>query len=77
MVNDMYYTFIEFVKTLGQFKDSEWLIALGIFSANLTERFCQNDAVQLTFKSYFANKTFYQNARSYFNSCRSSWLPNG
>ena len=57
-VHDMYYTFIEFVKTLGQFKDSEWLIALGIFSANLTERFCQNDAVQLTFKVTLQTKLF-------------------
>ena len=58
-------------------KGPEELIALGIFSANLTERFCQNDAVQLTFKVTLQIKLFYQNARSYFNSCRSSWLPNG
>ena len=40
---------------LNSTKGPEELIALGIFPVNLTERFCQNDAVQLTFKSYFAN----------------------
>ena len=39
-------------------KGPEELIALGIFSANLTERFCQNDAVQLTFKVTLQIKLF-------------------
>ena len=68
----MYNTFIEFVQ-----HKPEGLSPLGIFPANLTERFCQNNAVQLTFKVTLQTKLFYQNARSYFNSCRPSWLPNG
>ena len=58
MVHNMYNTFIEFVQTLGQSKEPEKLIALGIFSANLTERFCQNNAVQLTFKVTLQTKLF-------------------
>ena len=43
---------------LNSTKGPEELIALGIFSANLTERFCQNDAVQLTFKVTLQTKLF-------------------
>ena len=43
---------------LNSTKGPEELIALGIFSVNLTERFCQNDAVQLTFKVTLQTKLF-------------------
>ena len=49
----MYNTFIEFVQ-----QKPEELSPLGIFPANLTERFCQNDAVQLTFKVTLQTKLF-------------------
>ena len=57
----MYNTFIEFV----QHKPEE-LSPLGIFPANLTERFCQNNAVQLTFKVTLQTKLFLSKCEKLF-----------